>query len=258
MSVVVVTGGSGTLGRAVVRGLLREGHQVRLTSRGPRPAATDPGIDWHTVDYATGEGLTSAFTGADAIVHAATALSGKRDVALARTVAEAALRAGSPHLVYISIVGVDRIPFSYYRGKLAAEEVFRESGLPWTVLRTTQFHDLVLRVLGVLAKSPVMPVPAGVPVQPVEVSEVAERLVELAAAAPAGRVPDLGGPRTYLVRDLARLYLRALGKRRWLLPARLPGKVFTAYRNGEHLAPEYAHGSVTFPEFLAEEIGKIR
>ncbi|MGW0519376.1 SDR family oxidoreductase [Crossiella sp. NPDC003009] len=258
MSVVLVTGGSGTLGRAVVRGLLREGHHVRLTSRRPRPATADPGVEWHTVDYATGEGLDAAFAGADSVVHTATSVSGKRDLALANTVVGAATRAGAPHLVYISIVGVDRIPLPYYQGKFAAEAVFRESGLPWTVLRTTQFHDLVLRVLGVLAKSPLMPVPAGVPVQPVEVTEVAERLIELASGAPAGAAPDLGGPETHLLTDLARLYLRAQGRRRWVLPVRLPGEVFTGYRNGAHLAPEYAHGKVTFAEFLAEEAGKKR
>ncbi|MGO1049851.1 SDR family oxidoreductase [Crossiella sp. CA198] len=256
MSVVLVTGGSGTLGRAVVRGLVREGHRVRLTSRSPRPAEPDPGVDWHTVDYATGQGLDAAFAGVDSIVHTATVVNGKRDAALTRTVVEAAVRAGAPHLVYISIVGVDRIPFSYYRGKLAAEAVVRESGLPWTILRTTQFHDLVLRVLSGLAVLPIMPVPSGIRVQSVEVTEVAERLVALATGTPAGNVPDLGGPETHLVSDLARLYLRARGKRRRLLPVRFPGKVFTTYRNGEHLAPEHAHGTVTFAEFLAEETGK--
>ncbi|GAA2837289.1 SDR family oxidoreductase [Crossiella cryophila] len=256
MSVVLVTGGSGTLGRAVVRGLVRAGHQVRLTSRSPRPAETDPGIDWHTVDYATGEGLDAACTGVDSIVHTATAVNRKRDVELTRTVVEAAVRARAPHLVYISIVGVDRIPFPYYRGKLEAETVVRESGLPWTILRTTQFHDLVLQVVSGLAVLPIMPVPSGIRVQPVEVTEVAERLITLATGRPAGNVPDLGGPETHLVADLARLYLRQQGKRRWLVPMRFPGKVFTTYRNGEHLAPEHADGTVTFAEFLAEETGK--
>jgi uncharacterized protein YbjT (DUF2867 family) len=96
--------------------------------------------------------------------------------------------------VYVSIVGVDRIPYGYYRAKLATETVVEESGLPWTILRATQFHDLIRRIAGVLAKSPVVPVPAGVRFQPVDVHEVAARVVELATGTPAGRVDDMGGP----------------------------------------------------------------
>ncbi|MBP2477252.1 uncharacterized protein YbjT (DUF2867 family) [Crossiella equi] len=255
MGVVLVTGGSGTLGRAVVRALLRDGHEVRVTSRGERRAGTDPRIGWHAVDYATGAGLAEALAGVDAVVHAATGLSGKKDVALTDTVVKAARRAGSPHLVYISIVGVDRVPFPYYRGKLAAERVVSESGLPWTVLRTTQFHDLVLRVVGVLAKSPVVFVPKGVPVQPVEVTEVADRLAALAAAPPSGYAAELGGPETRPVADFLRVYLERTGRRcRIVLPFALPGKVFAAFRDGGHLSPEHAEGSVTFGDYLSANV----
>ena len=108
--------------------------------------------------------------------------------------------------MYISVVGADRVPvvsgidramFGYFASKRAAERVVADSGLPWTTLRATQFHDLILTVARQLAKLPVMPVPAGVRFQPVDAGEVAARLVELALGAPAGLVPDLAGPRVY-------------------------------------------------------------
>src|SRR4030095_5389872 len=94
----------------------------------------------------------------------------------------AASRAGAPHLVYISVVGADRVPiasavdramFGYYGSKLASERIVTESGLPWTTLRATQFHDLILTMARALAKLPVVVVPAGWPVHSGEDQDVA-------------------------------------------------------------------------------------
>ncbi|MGW2231933.1 sigma factor [Streptomyces formicae] len=108
------------------------------------------------------------------------------------------------------------------------------------------------------AELPLMPVLAGVGDQPIEVSEVAGQLAELAVADPAGRVPDMGGPEIHTFTDLARTYLRATGKRRALLPVRLPGKTFRAARSGGHLSPERAVGRGTFEEFLTRKSGNRR
>ena len=124
----------------------------------------------------------------------------KGDEDKARHLVRAARRAGTRHLVYISVVGADRIPvasgvdramFGYFAAKLAAERVVADSGLPWTALRATQFHDGILMTARQLARMPVIPVPAGWRFQPVDTGEVADRLVELALDAPAGLVPDL-------------------------------------------------------------------
>ncbi len=163
---------------------------------------------------------------------------------------DAARRAGVAHLVYISIVGVDRVPLGYYTIKHKVERMIEESGLGWTVLRTTQFHDLVRGLLRTSAKLPVLLVPAGVSVQPVDAAEVADRLAELAAGPPAGRVPDLGGPEVRTLPDLARAYLRATGRRRPVLPVPLAGKAYAGFRRGLHLTPDRALGKTTFEDFL--------
>lgn len=184
----------------------------------------------------------------DVIVHCATSLTGG-ETAAARNLISAARGAGSPHLVYISIVGIDRVPLACYRAKLATERLIEDSGLPWTMLRATQFHDLILRLFTAQTRLPLLLVPAGFWFQPVEVGEVAARLAELAARPPAGREPDLGGPQIRPVGDLAHGYVRSAGRHRALLP--VPGAAAAAFRRGGHLAPGHATGRVTFEQFLA-------
>jgi uncharacterized protein YbjT (DUF2867 family) len=253
---ILVTGGTGTLGGAVVRRLHDGGHGVRVLSRRPRPDDLLADIDWMTGDLSTGVGLAQAVGDVSAIVHCASDVRTPRhDIeGIGQLTATANARADPPHLVYISIVGVDRLPVGYYRAKLAVEQRLAASGLPYTIQRATQFHDLVLSILQLLARSPVMPLPAGVSCQPIDAGEVADRLVGLALAAPAGRVPDMGGPEVRTVAAFARAYLKVSGRRRSLLPVLLPGKTFAGYRQGAHLTPEHADGQRTFNAFLDERL----
>ncbi len=263
---VLVTGGTGTLGRVVVARLQREGKTVRVLSRRERPE-TGGGIavdgsagraapEWVTGDLNTGDGLVAAVTGVGSIIHCATSGS-QKDVQEARRLIEAVREAGvSPHLVYISIVGVDRVPFFYYRAKLATEEVVQESGLPWTVLRATQFHDLIARLTTVQRMLPVTLCPRGFSFQPVDVSEVAGRLIELASGPAAGRVADMGGPEVRTARELAQLTLHAYGLRRPVVPVPLPGNAARAYRAGHHMAPEHAVGRIAYAQYLEDEAAR--
>jgi uncharacterized protein YbjT (DUF2867 family) len=258
-STILVTGGTGTLGRLVVPRLRDDGGKVRVLSRRGREAAE--GIEFVAGDLDTGEGVDAAVAGTEIIVHCAGSQKGDGDKA--RTLVRAASRAGTPHLVNISVVGADRIPlasgidramFGYFGAKLDAERVIADSGLPWTTLRASQFYDLILTVARQMARLPVIPVPAGVKFQPVDADEVAARLAELALAPPAGLAPDMAGPRVYPMAELLRGYLRAVGKRRPLVPVRLPGQAARAVRAGANLAPERAVGRRTWEEFLAERV----
>lgn len=238
---IVVTGGTGRLGQVVVERLAERGHEVQSISRRNTTVS---------VDLRKGTNIEQAVAGARAIVHCATT-NGRGDVEATRNLAEAAKRAGGPHLVYISIVGVDRVPLPYYRAKLAAEKEIVESGLPWTILRTTQFHDLVAQILGLAAKLPVMPLPKGFRFQPIDTGDVADRLTRLSVGPPQGRVEDMGGPQVLDVRQLAGTYLMLTGRRRSLLPVPVPGAVGRGFREGHHLTPGHAVGTRTFEEFLA-------
>lgn len=251
MELILVTGGTGTLGRILVERLAARSHPVRVLSRRPAPAAPGPAA-WAAGDLRQGHGIAAAVTDVDVIVHCATGLG---DARAARHLINAARQAGQPHLVYISIVGIDRVPFGYYKAKLAVERQIEDCGLPWTIQRTTQFHNLILRACQALARLPVLPVPASTCFQPVDATEVAGRLAELATGPPAGRVPDMGGPQVLGAADLARSYLAARRHRRPVVPLRVPGRTAAAFRHGGHLTPGHAVGRVTFDQFLAARFG---
>jgi uncharacterized protein YbjT (DUF2867 family) len=259
-SPILVTGGTGTLGRLVVPRLRDAGFDVRVLSRHGRQGGD--GIGYVTGDLDTGEGIQAAVEGTEVVVHLAG--TNKGDEVKAGHLVRAASQAGVRHLVNISVVGAGRVPvvsavdramFGYVESKRAAEQVVADSGVPWTTLRATQFHDLLLVVARQLAKLPVIPVPAGFRFQPVDPGEVADRLVELALGPPAGLVPDLAGPKVYQAAELLRGYLRAAGKRRPILPVRLPGRAAAAFRAGANLAPERAVGRRTWEDFLAGRVG---
>jgi len=254
---ILVTGGTGTLGRLVVSRLRAAGYPVRVLSRHGDEARG--GVEFVTGDLATGEGVEGAVEGVEIIIHCAG--SAKGDDEKARHLVKAASPAGVRHLVHISVVGADRIPvvsaldramFGYFASKRAAEEVVADSGVPWTTLRATQFNDLTLSTIQQMVKMPVVPVPSGFRFQPVDPREVADRLVELALGGPAGLVPDIAGPRIYEMAELVRSYLQAVDKRRPILGVRVPGQAAAAHRAGANLAPDRAVGRRTWEDFLAE------
>jgi uncharacterized protein YbjT (DUF2867 family) len=256
---ILVTGGTGTLGRLLVPRLRTAGFAVRVLSRSPH-LATD-GVEYVVGDLSTGAGVDLAVAGVDVIMHAAGSTKG--DGAKAQRLVEAARRAGGrPHLIYISVVGADTIPVTsaidrmtlgYFAEKRIGEIAVAESGLPWTTLRATQFHDLALVAVRGLAKLPVIPAPRA-RVQPVDAGEVADRLVELALNTPAGLVPDIAGPRVYGMDELIRGYLQATGRRRPMISVSMPGRGGKAYMAGANLAPDRAVGTRTWEEFRAEKL----
>ena len=250
---ILVTGGTGLLGRQVVDHLRAAGRGVCVLSR-----SKHPGTVWG--DLLTGEGLERAVDNIDTIVHCASSPIRKArqvDVEGTERLLRAAAQAGVSHVVYISIVGIDRNPyFPYYRVKLDTEQVVEQSPVPWTILRATQFHDFVLRILQLLERLPaLMLIPKGFLLQPIDTGEAAGRLVELALSGPAGRVPDIGGPEVQTFMELADAYLEATGRQRRLVEIPLPGKAARAFREGAQLCPDRVYGRIRWEEFLRVRFG---
>jgi uncharacterized protein YbjT (DUF2867 family) len=244
---VLVTGGTGRLGRPLVEHLQAAGHQVRqMSRRGSGPGGVRG-------DLATGLDLGTAVSQAEVVVHAAQDPRGdpwQVDVAGTRRLVQAVDRDRLRHLVYTSIVGVDRIPFGYYHAKFAAEQVLLASGLPVTLLRMTQFHDFVDELLATARRGPVLPVPMGWRVQPVDVGEAAVHVAEVAAAEPTGGVIEYGGPQEESAADLARAWAAAREPGARVVSTPVPGRLSAAFRDGAALPSGGPRGRRTYGEHL--------
>jgi uncharacterized protein YbjT (DUF2867 family) len=242
VDVVAVTGGAGTLGRHLVSKLEAAGPEVRVLSR-------RPGAGTHRVDLATGEGLRTALDGATVVVHAASDRRfGRTDPEQTRRLLAAAGHV--EHLLYISIVGIDDIPYAYYRRKLECEHLIEASGVPWTILRATQFHELVAMVLRAVERWPVVALPLDARFQTVAADEVAARMVELVGAGPAGRAPDTGGPEVERLSAMLPVWRDRRGRPRHVGRLPLPGAIGRAFRDGRNTCPDHADGRQTWAEFV--------
>jgi uncharacterized protein YbjT (DUF2867 family) len=262
MGTVVVTGGTGHLGRDLVA-RLKGSHRVRVLARS---AGSDPDVDWIRGDLATGEGISEALAGSPTVIHAATLSPAARrgyflpkdmwsspaDVdrdGTARLLAEAA-SAGVDHLVYVSIVGIDNPRVPYLRRKLEAENLVRQSSVPWSIARAAQFHWLIDRMLGKMARLPVVPLPASLPLEPVDTTDFADYLVEAVGNGPGGRLTDCGGPEILTLSQAFDQWrqIRRQSVRTFAIP--LPSRARKAAAAMSLSEPGSRHGVVTWADWL--------
>ncbi|WP_308220254.1 NAD(P)H-binding protein [Kineococcus sp. TRM81007] len=242
---VAVAGGTGVVGRLVVAELVGAGVEAV-------PLARSRGVD-----LVSGRGLEEALRGADAVVDvSSTASASARGSvrffgAATANLLSAADRAGTGHVVVLSVVGADRVDLGHYLGKRCQEELLAAGPVPWTLLRATQFHEFAQQLLG-RVPGPLAPVPVA-PYRPVAAREVAAHLAGLARRPAAGVVPPIAGPEVLRLPDAARRVLAAGGRRRLVVPVRVPGRAGRALAAGA-LLPEGPHvtGTVTLAEHLEE------
>lgn len=257
---ILVTGGTGTLGQTFSDLAIRRGHRVRIMSRRAAPPRLEDGREWARADLETGDGLEDAVQGADVVLHAASDPRGDAeavdvDVDGTRRLLDALRKEGVRHLVYPSIVGIDRIPFSYYDAKQRAEALVSDSGIPHTTVRITQFHSFVDQILSTIGKLPIMPLPTRARIQSIDVREAAAHLLERTEAQPAGATPDVAGPEVLTLDEMARTWCRLRSKKRWIVRLPVPGRMARGLREGRVTAPDRAVGTVTWEAWLRQGSG---
>lgn len=219
------------LGRAVVAELVHRGHDVRVTRTTPQRATA--GTRHHVVDVARGAGLRDALDGADAVIEATnTPGSGRKAwpvvVEGTRRLLAAEAQAGVGHHVAISIVGIDSVPFSYPRAKLAQEELVVQGPVPWSIVRATQFHELLDLLFATTARARIVPA-STFPVAPVDPRFVAGMLADAAETGPGGRLTPVAGPQTAPVGELAQAWAQARGRNVAALALPLPRRARRAH-----------------------------
>lgn len=253
MQQILVTGGAGHLGRLVVKQLSQTGYPVRGMSRRKSPGEDWPGAEWRQADLKAGACVEEAVQGMDVVVHLAAVGNSMVDCEGTRRLVEAAQKAEVSHLIFISIVGIDRVPWAGGKAKLASEDLIAHSGIPWSILRATQFHYGMDLMLNFVSRLPLlMPLPTDLLLQPVAEEEVARCLCQIVQAGPSGRLPDMGGPQVYTSGELARTWLQQREVRRTILPLRLPGKTARALRQGGNTCPQQATGTVSWEAWLQQ------
>lgn len=261
---VLVTGGTGHLGRAVVQLLRQEGHAVRVLARKPGTAA---GVEWVRGDLATGEGVPQAVAGAQLLIHAATNSPAARrgrfrvadfvrspsdvDVGGTRALLAAAEQASVEHFIHVSIVGLEqmaRLPYS--RVKLEAEELVRASAVPWSIMRAAGFYWLMERMLSELVKRPLPMLPSQVRMQSVDSDDFARFVVTCVSDGKRGERPDFVGPEVLSMCEMAEQYMAARGVHRRIWKAPMPRRVQAALTAG-NTSSRGLRGATTWSAWLA-------
>ena len=242
---VAVAGGTGVAGRWTVEALRADGHEAVVIARSAG------------VDVVTGNGLDAALAGVDAVIDATNvASSGRRASseffeATARTLMRTAEVAGVRHIVALSIIGIERVPYGYYQGKLRQEEVLAESPVPVSILRAAQFHEFPGQYLATM-RGPVVIVPRW-RAQPVAAREVGAALARIAVGDPVA-MSELAGPREEIMADMIRQVARARGDRRLVVSVRLPGAAGKAMAAGGGLPDRPGlRGRQTFADWVTEQ-----
>ncbi len=237
-----MTGGTGVLGRLIVQELREQGHEVRVLSR-------RAGAGTHTGDLTTGEGVAAALDGVRVVVHAATDARkvGRPDLRQTENLLGAATNV--EHLVYPSIVGIDRIPFRYYRNKLACEDLIERGGIPHTIARATQFHELIASALHTASRLPIAPLPLDFQFQSVAAVDVAHHIAVLAQNEPVGRASDFGGPEVMTLGQMLQVW-RATHTRPRGLQLPVPGKIGRGFRTGDNTCPSRRDGVQTWARYV--------
>lgn len=255
MAQTLLTGATGVLGERLRARLADEGHELRAASRDP-PATDD--VEWVGVDLADGTGVRGAVEEIETVVHAASNPTGDSeavDVQGTERLLRAAEDADVRNFLYVSIVGIDDIPYSYYEHKLQAEQAVAGSPVPSTIIRSTQFHPFLASMLSSVSRLPIWPLPTKWRLQPIDVGEAAVQIARHATTDAAGRVPDIGGPSVLQVRELAEAYREVRGRRSPIVRIPIPGRVSSAFRTEAATCPDRTVGSRSWREWLEAQDG---
>ena len=200
---IVVVGGTGLIGSRLVSLLRARSHDVVVASRS------------EGIDAISGQGLTDALRGAEAVVDVTNtaAIAGNAPIhffeTITRNLIAAEIAVGIGHHIALSIVGLDRLlSGNYFKAKAAQESIIKTSSIPYTIVRSTQFFELVYRMLGIDDDAEFVRLPSAI-LQPIASDDVARALVETAVSKPRNKTEELAGPDKIELAELARLMLSA-------------------------------------------------
>ncbi len=247
MSHILITGGTGILGRALSAQLAQNGILHTITSRTNRAQISN----WVPSDLVKNTGVREAVSENKIIFHLASDL--KNDEQIARNLVAAIEPASNVHLIYMSIVGVDKVPFAYYKKKFAAEQAIKTSGIPFTILRATQFHEFIHQIISTFLAGLIGFLPKNIVSQPIELKVVAQELIRLSRLQPAGITYEIGGKEVLTLHQMARIWTLQSGKRRLILNLPILGELGRTFANGSLTTSNVSLQSATWLQWLQKK-----
>jgi uncharacterized protein YbjT (DUF2867 family) len=254
MKTILVTGGTGNLGQEVVNQLINKNYRVSILSSQQNPVFHQA-VEIYKGDLGENTGLAEATADADIIIHCASSPKDPQKIDIEGTcnLLAAINKNKTQHFIYISIVGVDKSDYPYYQAKHKVEKMIAESGVPFSILRATQFHSFIYSIIKSFASDDKsIQVPQGMHFQSIELKEVAARLVKLAEDTPAGLLPDAGGPQVLSIEDMVLAYLKIKGLHQLSRPIPIANPRYNLFRSGVNLCPANTVGFIAWDEFLRD------
>jgi len=255
---ILVTGGTGTLGRALVKKLVNAGNAVGVLTSREHPELPE-GVTAYKGNLSDTGKLEGILRHVTTIIHCASNPRNADMVDIQGT--EHLLRAvdkpALQHMIYVSIAGVDRSPYPYYKAKYEVEKMIMASGVPWSVVRATQFHDLVLNRLITPFDSGdggLLKIPGEMRFQSIDTEDVAGYIFKKALNGPSASVETIAGPQLLNIREMVETYQSILGRTNQVEFVVDDVPFHNVFRSGLNVNPEWTGGRITWEEFLRKQL----
>jgi uncharacterized protein YbjT (DUF2867 family) len=253
MNNILITGGTGTLGQAIIKQLAGKAAITVISTR-DYADLLEP-VNIIKADLTDANSLFSIGGTADIIIHCASnPLNAVAvDIQGTKNLLTSIDRSKLKHFIYISIAGVDKSQFPYYVVKRQVEQLVEDARIPHTILRATQFHEFVLhRMVKPFDTDEGLTVPAGLKFQPIHIDDVAAGVANLITTGPKNEIVTVGGPQILTIEDMAQTYLTISGRPGPLKKEMMQGERFDMLRSGINLCPGSATGRITWADFLTK------
>ena len=249
---ILVTGGTGMLGKELVK-ILSENRITYFTTSRRCDVKDCYKIDLKNAEY---EEIKKAMEGKKIIFHLASdtkRFSKAVDVGGTEKLVQAAKENKIEHFIYISIVGIENVPLGYYKNKLGAEKVIAHSGIPYTILRSTQFHDFIDIILTKLLKGPIILLPKRFKIQPIDTRVVAMEMFKLYGSEAQNKILNIGGPEVLTLEEALLKRLKVMRMNKAILNLPLFGKVSSQIRRGSLTCIEESIESQIWEEYVEKK-----
>ncbi|HYV94709.1 MAG TPA: NAD(P)H-binding protein [Chitinophagales bacterium] len=250
----LVTGGSGVLGKELCK--ILSGEKIPFLIAGRKKPMNDL-YEWKHLDLESDEGFDDLLEETETVFHLASATANwnaKVDVDGTKKLLDAAKQYSIKHFIYISIVGTDLVPMKYYRIKAATEKVIQQSGFQnFSILRATQFHDLIDGIFTGLNKYPFIFIPKNLKVQPIEAGVVAKRLFQIFRQPPSRQIENIGGNEILFTQQMMRTWLDVLKSKKKMISLPLPFSFARKIATGALTCRERAEESCTWQQWLEKK-----